>query len=277
MKLRKLGKLFTAATLTVGLAAGSSAFTEKAQAATEEPTHAFYIVPHPDDELLSMGTSIINHNFNGNHIVHMVLLTGGEKSSVYNIASGQVNCWMHGHKHDPEAEGYAPFDREVFKKGKIENFKHSAYILGVKPENIHIYDLGNEEVTVEEVEKIIRDLKAKYPKSKYKSISYHDDHPDHVASGQALLNLYNEGVIDDARFYAKNSLVLSGEWKKMTDAPARPEKYDEAWYPYIKASAQTYTDWNPKKGYYHSGYMSVRQSFDWLLEDPTVYYHKPNE
>lgn len=250
--------------------------------AGDEPYHTFFLVPHPDDELLSMGTSIISHNFhsgnNGNtNIVHLVLLTGGEHSASYEEVNGDRTCSIHGHKHDPVEEGYAPFDREKFKEGKVKNFRHVAAMLGITPERQHIYDLGDGDVTVDEVKRIITDLSEKYPRNKFKSMSYHDNHPDHANSGKALIELYNEGLVTDARFYAKNSLVHSGEWDELTDTRIYPAPYEPKWDAYLKAAMRSYEDWNPRKGYYHAGYVSVEDSFEILENDPRTWYHLPNK
>jgi LmbE family N-acetylglucosaminyl deacetylase len=268
----KIGRLFCGVVLAASLLVTGKPVAANTSGAL---TDAFYIVPHPDDELLSMGASIINHNFYGNNRVHLVLLTGGEHSGVYDVAAGHVNCWYHGYKHDPVAEGYAPFDREKFRKGKIENFKHVAYMLGVKPENIHIYDLGNEDVQVSEVENIIRDLDAKYPNNKWKSMSYHDNHEDHSVSGVALQNMLNQGVVSDVRFYAKNSMVHGGTWPSTTKIFA--ERYNPDWRVYIDAGIRAYKDWNPVKGYFHAGWVSVPKDFQYLEADPTDYYHLPGQ
>ncbi|HET7616268.1 MAG TPA: PIG-L family deacetylase, partial [Bacillales bacterium] len=200
-------------------------------------THAFFIAPHPDDELLSMGMSILNHVYNGDNIVHLVLLNAGENSGVFDVAAGTQACWYHSKTHDPVAEGYAPFTVESFKAGKIENFKRVAYILGVKPEHIHIYDTVNEDTTVQEVRDIILDLNARYPNNKWKSLSYHDTHPDHSNAGQALLDEYNAGTIGtDVRFYAKNSLVRNGWWDANTTTRIFPEGYEDSWLPYRDAA-----------------------------------------
>ncbi|MCA1021596.1 PIG-L family deacetylase [Halobacillus litoralis] len=233
---------------------------------------------HPDDEILSMGSSILSHNFNpdnqdNNNLTHLVLLTGGEHSFVYDIAAGERKCYIHNKYHNPHKEGYAPFNREVFKEGKVENFKLSAAMLGVTPDRTHIYDLGNGDVSAKEVKKIIKELQAEYPNSKFKSMTYHDDHHDHANSGKALLELFNNGTVDDARFYVTASDYAKGKVKVDTF----PAPYDEKWNSYLFAAAQTYEDWNPRKGFYHSGGASVPDSFRLLKKNPRNYIHTPND
>jgi LmbE family N-acetylglucosaminyl deacetylase len=261
--------------LAISLAAAS--FSGIAKANESENYDTFFLVPHPDDELLSMGSAIINHNFYGDNNVHLVLLTGGEQSNVFHIANGEKPCPVHGYIHSPSNEGYAPFDRQKFKEGKFENFKHVAYMLGVKPQNVHIYDFGDGDVTQEEVEGVIKDLSAKHPKNRWKSLSYHDNHPDHANSGKALLKLVDEGLVKDARFYAKKSMVESGLWSNTTTTTFKAERTNPDWEPYITAGIRAYSDWNPKKGYYHAGKASVSNSFIYLEKDMTNYYHFPHQ
>lgn len=234
----------------------SAVLPHKAEAS--ETHHTFWLIPHPDDEILSFGPAMINHQFSNNidNTNHLVLLTGGEHSAVFEKL----------HK-----KGYTYLTREQFRQDKIKLFKTSAAMMQVEPENVHIYNLGDGDVTVEEVENIVRELDAKYPNNKFKSFSELDNHPDHANSGRAVDNVLKEGLINDVRFYAKNSQRADGQldmviWGKETHSEAKR---------FLEGAYGVYSVWVPEKGYWSAGTLSVPRSFEIMVEHPYSYYTTP--
>lgn len=225
-----------------------------------------FISPHPDDESLSMGISIANHVWNG-HEVYIALLTRGSSSSAINIINGSVYCSWHKRYHDPEKEGYRALSVQEFSDARVNEFKYSAACLGVKQENIMIYDLMDGSLTKDDVKEIIRDFISLYPDLRIKTTSYLDIHPDHSACGNGLLELYNEGRVTDARFY-----VSPGQW---SNTPGSFESNPECSV-FLRASLSAYKRWNPKCLLYGIGYHSVPSTFDNVYSSLKSKYHEPN-
>lgn len=245
---------------------------EASAAKNEKPVSVFY-VPHPDDEMLTMGVALFNHVWKGSSEVHVVLLSHGGASGVYNVLTGERKSRLLNRYVDPVKEGYAPFTIEDFKEARVNEFKYSVSILGVKPENIHIMDLGDGNITKDEMKEVIMSFENKYNDVRHKTMSWDDNHPDHANGGKALLELYKEGKVKDARFYAKNSQAL--ETPEDFSMKLYKEKYTDDYYPYINAAIASYSRWSPESGHFGVGYNSVPGSFELLRKNPVSYYHLP--
>ncbi len=231
------------------------------------PKAVFY-VPHPDDETLSMGVAIVNHLFAGND-VYVVLLTHGRASNAFNVLNGTANCAWHCKTHNPEAEGYSSFDRTEFGFARIREFVEAVKALGVPESNMEIHNLEDGQVTVDQVKAVIRTWEIRFPGIKHKTMTYHDDHPDHANAGRALLELYNAGIVSDARFYIKRT--------QYDQTGGAFEYCDLSYHPYIHSAANAYMTWNPDQGRLAVGYHSVKAEFDALLGNPRSKFHKPGQ
>ena len=260
--------------MLAGLLLGSSILGfagNEVEAAGKDQT--FFIVPHPDDEILSMGVGVFNHVWRGSSEVHLVLMTQGETTGVYEVLRGERYCRIHKNYHKPSEEGYHMDDREDMKEARTNEFMYSALLLGVKPENIHINDFGDGDLTVEESESVIRDIMKEYPNARIKSFSPFDIHEDHQNTGKALQHLYEEGLVDDARFY-----VTSSEYKKnpkQYPVKVYAESYNDNYFPYIAAGNASYSRWSPKTQNLGVGVHSVPSSFGMMVEKPFSAYHLP--
>lgn len=224
-----------------------------------------FISPHPDDECLSMGMGIANHIWNG-HDVYLALLSHGEGSGAIDNINGGEFCGWHDRYHDTVEEGYKPISIHEFGDARVNEFKYSAYCLGVRPENISIYDYYDGSITKEDVKSVIRDFLKLHKGAYIKTTSYLDIHEDHRASGDALLELYNNKEVDDARFYLSPQL-----WNPdFGDDERNPECTA-----FHGASIAVYKRWNPMAGIYGIGYHSVSELFDIVSRDLKSVYHMP--
>ena len=226
--------------------------------------------------MLSLGVAIFNHTWQSDSEVHVVLMTEGKASNAYNVLTGDVYCRVHNKYHDPTKEGYKGFTRDDFGAARVDEFKYSVMLLGVDPENIHTHDLGDGNVTVKEAKDLMSYYNDKYPGSRFKTFTYHDDHNDHKNAGKALNELHNEGKIEDARFYIQNRNYYD-DLDKGIETPGRKEKYSKEYRPFIDAAIASYSKWTPKTGSFGIGYHSVKKDFELLKEKPISIYHLPNE
>lgn len=226
-----------------------------------------FISPHPDDESLSMGMGIANHVLNG-HDVYIALLTHGSSSGAIDYINGSVFCGWHNRYHNPTDENYNPLTIEDFANIRVNEFKYSSACLGVKPENILIYNYIDGNLTKDNVKNVIEDFITKNQNAFIKTTSYSDIHPDHSACGQGLLELYNAGVVNDARFY-----ISPAQWDS---TPGYFEENSEC-KAFHQASATVYKRWNPCCELDAVGYHSVPSLFDTVLTNLKSKYHDPNE
>lgn len=226
-----------------------------------------FISPHPDDESLSMGMGIANHLWYG-HDVHLTLLSWGSESSARDVINGSVYCSWHKVNHNPGPEGYSPLDVGQFSNARINEFRYSAACLGVKPENISIYNYSDGGITKDDVKSTISSFLSGHPGATIKTPSYYDKHPDHSVCGYALLDMYKSGEVIDARFY-----VSPTQWP---DTPGHYESNPNCTI-FHKASLEVYKRWNPSHGMYGIGYHSVPSIFDTVSAGLKSKYHTPDE
>lgn len=201
-----------------------------------------FFTPHQDDELLAMGTDIINH-INDGHDVKVILCTDGVSSKVRRLLSKQGSCTWHSGIHNygiNEAEFIALRDEE---------FKASCRALGVREDNIHIYHSRGVDgsLTIAKAREIFLYYMNMFPNSRVKTYTPcgpSAEHTDHKTLGKAALELYNEGRIwnNDLRFYIEPWLI--DQWKEANpgkwSGPVRtPDEYK------IDNALAAYKIWSP--------------------------------
>jgi LmbE family N-acetylglucosaminyl deacetylase len=226
-----------------------------AHAQVQKPA-AIYYSPHQDDELLSMGMSIVTSLAQG-YDVHLVLMTdGGGAVGALNDVNTRLT-----------KEGYPNITKQDFIKARTDEFLRSAAALGVKRENIHLMNFIDGQLTYDQAKQTIESFEKQYPHAIHKSMSYYDWHNDHAVMGRALRDLYNEHTIRDVRFFIKNV--------QFTTVPGSAEAPRQltANLPRIKAAADVYKLWEPASQHYSVGYISVPSNFDVLEKNPQSRTH----
>lgn len=226
-----------------------------------------YISPHPDDECLSMGMSIANHIWSG-YDVYVALMTHGGSSGAKDTINGIYYCSWHDRYHASFEEGYYDISIDEFSDSRVEEFKFAAACLGVKPGNILIYDYKDGSLTKDDVKKVITEFLHENSGAFIKTTSYLDIHPDHKACGDALLELYKSGEVQDARFY-----VSPVQWD---NTPGYFES-NPSCNIFLEAGLSVYKRWNPSHKLYGIGYHSVSSIFDTVTNGLKSKYHVPGE
>ena len=209
-------------------------------------SHVVFYVPHQDDEALSFGLGIINHVKSG-HVVHVVLLTDGSASFVRKKLE---------------------MTEKEFTEARNKEFRLSLAAMGVKPQNIDYLNYKDSQLTVKNVEEVIKKYEKKYPNAKHKSFSWTDSgNHDHQNAGKALNNLQKTKKISDARYYVRRGDQPKGV--KLTT-----EKYNALFKPIYQKVSKAYSTYEPDKGFYAIGRTSVKKSFIEYDKQPLSRYHK---
>jgi LmbE family N-acetylglucosaminyl deacetylase len=196
-----------------------------------------FFTPHQDDETLTMAADI-RANFVAGRQVVIVLVTDGSASQVRNaMCTNKGVCLT-----VPEfvvgrnAEQFAAIQHlapgaQIF----YENYKDGA-------------------LTQAQATTVINKYVSLFPNGSYRTMSWLDEHPDHIALGQALRTMTNAGLIPNGDSQFEQFL---GYWDIMPVAgvfvaadAAVPGAYDEYYY------------WNPPIGRYALGSQSVPAFFD---------------
>ncbi|MCH5584824.1 PIG-L family deacetylase [Shimazuella sp. AN120528] len=233
---------------------------------------AIFFIPHQDDETLQAAVDILNHLGAGREVI-VVLYTTGKGSFVQGVLNGDGTSAYWGTAHNPYLEGYESLTDDDFSTARNREFCSALGQLGVTPESIHIQpvDLEGGPVNKDTVKALMMEYVNIYGlTASYKAMSYYDTSDSHKYSGQALLELYNEGIVTDARFYiARSDWALSRPGTTYTATSAQKDK--------IKKAARCYEAWNPVSGAFAIGYHSIYAQFNAYLANPQNKIHKPNE
>lgn len=168
------------------------------------------LVPHPDDEVLSMWPAM--HYLASGYEVHFVYFTRGDVTAASLKLDGSGPCAWHGYTHNPAMEGYAVPSQEQIGMSRLHEGMSCVGGMWRIPPTIagdsgqvftHDKNLGSQfgsgfassstapviPAAVTQCEDIIRDLDAELPGSLFWSMSPTDAHCDHAAIGKALRNL----------------------------------------------------------------------------------------
>lgn len=210
---------------------------------------AVFFIPHQDDETLTMAADIRAHSVAGRQVV-IVLVTDGSASR-----DRDAMCIN---------KGVCLTVPEFVTARNAEQFaaiQHLAPGAQIFYENYQDGALTEAQATT-----AISKYVSLFPNGSYKTMSWLDEHPDHIALGQALRTMDNAGLIpnSDSRFEQFraywDSMPMTGLF---VDADATvAEAYDEYYY------------WNPPIGRYAIGSQSVPEFFDAARLDSRSKYHR---
>lgn len=212
-----------------------------AQAVATGP--AIFFTPHQDDESLSMGANILAEHVAGRQVI-VVDVTDGSGSKAF----GLVNTRL-------VSEGYAALTKAQFVQGRY-NEQAAAVNLHLARDNasiVHENYIDNT-LTVAQATTTILKYVALYPDASFKTESWLDLNPDHIALGTAMRNLCNTGQIPngDCRFEQFRrywtTMPIAGSWI-----------YGNV---IVTSALAEYKIWNPSAGRYAIGWTySVPQDF----------------
>lgn len=235
-----------------------------------------YLVPHQDDELLTLGVDACRIISAGTHEVHAALLCDGSKSQIRQALRNGKTC-----PHHPGTHQYS-LEIPEFVAARDREFRASCEAIGYRPENIHI--LPNRAIDcglgVEFAETAITELLSRYPKQTtvctISPFGGDAQHRDHATLGQAALNLYRKGIIRELRFFVEPYCVDSCRNAypnlSLNVIPANEEEKQR-----LEQSVGAYSLWAPDQGRYAIGFHSVTKAFREFIESPAAYCHLPGD
>lgn len=160
---------------------------------------AVYLVPHQDDETISMAADIRSHIYNKRPVL-LYLYTDGHETYVCGDKALNISD-------------------ELCTMQRDREFDSATFLLGVSPENVvRVVDPATGQRPGDHVDRaatdrmlqwIISDVESRYPgtgsTAAYKAFSWSDDHPGHANMGLSLQAAYKAGTVDDVRFFLKRT------------------------------------------------------------------------
>jgi LmbE family N-acetylglucosaminyl deacetylase len=217
-----------------------------------------FVAPHQDDETLSMGSAIRKHLEVGVHDVHVMLLTDGSGSA---------------------AQPATGLDTPGFCAARDDEFRRACRALGVRAENVHL-PTGRPAgglLTPELASCLIGCFVAAHPDVWVKTYSNRvapGRHADHIAAGQAAVNMLTTGVLgaNTVRLYVEPWLIAA--WRTANPGvTASPERASSPTR--TQRAMDEYGDVDHTGFRYGIGHLSVGSIFTSLRPDPVNYYHVP--
>ena len=231
-----------------------------------------YFAPHQDDELLNFGLDIANETEKNKDSVYVYLCTDGSSSGVRKALNNQQTCTLHEGIHNFE------LSREEFSKARDREFMLSLEALGVKKENIHIFENRAVDGSLKpnEAENFIIEAVKSFPPGTY--ISVHTIAPyrkkpqqtDHEYLGLAAMKLFDENIINEYKLIVENPDL---EFKScdFPEIEFIKEGFTNVGKEKVVKASKAYKIWEPEKGFYAIGYHSVYDEFVNYLTFPDSY------
>lgn len=210
---------------------------------------AFYLIPHQDDDVLSMGADMKIHAREADRPTYAVLLTDGSESGTCYKRFGDPNRTT---REERKQTGLSEQGREDCTAVRDAEFELAMNRLGVTPiirsdrkqdscSATFDKDTSNpwkvadctesNELKRAYVLDVIQEILDEHPNASLKGYTYKESlhcercgynsssgtgHPDHDVIGEALRYAYNHGWTDDIRFFVKPSMWK--HWPNINDA-----------------------------------------------------------
>lgn len=226
--------------------------TASAPATASSSPPAVYVIPHQDDETLSMGADVRSHLYNGREVL-FYLFTDGSTTAV--------------------CDRYIPMSASECTSARDAEFLVAANLLGVERDNIVFVadpatgvrpdDRPGQASADRMLDWIIDDVEARYPGqsqgASWKTMSWGDSHDGHEVMGIALREAYKAGTIDDVRFFLKRE--NDNLW------PDRPSGTTKTLCGGVATGGESYNRVRAASFSYGIGNLSVRKMFENLRAD----------
>lgn len=212
---------------------------------------------HQDDETLFAGSAIVDAISSvGKENVYMVLVSDGDESGVFN---------------NPR---YVNLTREEKATLRNNEFIAACSRLGIDSNNIRFLNERDESLKFSSLSNIILDFENRYSNVTHVAHSYiYDINVQHMQSGKIIYDLFKQGLIKDARFFARTDqgykIPLDYLIEAVADNSEEREKVIQAINEYKLDNADMVRE--------GIGYKSVKSLFDNLINNPKVnsYLHEP--
>ena len=210
---------------------------------------AVFFIPHQDDETLTMAADIRAHFIAGRQVVIVQVTDGSASQARETMCTNKGVCLT-------VPEFVVARNAEQF--AAIQHLAPGAQIFY---ENYQDGALTQAQATT-----TITKYMSLFPNGSYKTMSWLDEHPDHIALGEALRAMNNAGLIpdSDSRF---EQFRAYWDTMPMTGLFIDPDAT-------VTAAYEAYYYWNPAIGRYAIGSQSVPAFFEAGRLDSRSKYHK---
>ena len=270
---KPLKALSMAAAVALTGAVGAVSAPATAHAATTPSSCQYvFLVPHQDDELLTMGAGIRQHvNAQGGAKVCVAMMTTGVTSGVQDAMKNPA--------YNPDGKAYNLTDSQ-FTTARDRESWNALLHMGVPAANIYLNGYTTANTGVSRIVDVNNGSAAQdaavsnwmgatinyFGARHYKTMTDKStDTGDHRAMGRALRARVNDSRVLSARFYS--------EPYRTSSVALMPVPYSAADKVQLQKANNSFRVWNPTSGYYRIGYRSVTSLFDTHYSNPISYQH----
>lgn len=216
-----------------------------------------FYTQHQDDETIFAGSAIVDAiEAVGSENVHIVLVTDGTSSEVFN--------WDR-YKHLSADEKISLRNNE---------FDAALSALGVNLNNIIYLKQPEISINYDHLRETVNYFESNFANVTHVTHSYkHDNHPQHLTTGQVIYALYTDGLIGDCRFFLPPSNVSNVNRNLLIESVSDNDAERQR----VLNGAAEYKLDNGNMIREGIGYKSVSSLFNALTNDPNVtsYLHTP--
>jgi len=244
---------------------------------------SLWIIPHQDDEVLSMGMAIIYNSYYGNENF-ILQVSDGSGSSVLDILNGLTVCTctvcpigqVYG-THDPISENYldGSLDKSSFSLARDREQEEALTIMGAQLYKRLKYPDGSVDLYVNRITNEIitwinnngGDIAIEQGLINIGVTSYKDASSDHQACANAVTNVKNiyksKGLRLNTHYYLSPSI-----WNQYGELVFNKNCVET-----LKNALNTYKLYEPISGRYEIGWHSVQSLFEKVYNTPISKYH----
>ncbi|MGF7535770.1 hypothetical protein AAGG74_19115 [Bacillus mexicanus] len=234
------------------------------QLAANHKVVIFYI-PRQDKEILTIMPSILKHISLG-YEVHLVSYSvhSNEEFKLINQKIFRQN-----RERNQISSITRLLDKQTFINDKNNEFIQSSVELGVRKENIHIYN-SEKNASISELVCIIRELENRFPLASHRSLSFVDEEEHSSLWGKALIKSYEKNVVTNVNFYIKSENKASVNKIKPLIEQVSEEEITQ-----LKRAAYSYRIKKASESKCTKSYIQLKESFERFLQFPVSYVHGP--
>ena len=239
----------------------------------------FFLSPHQDDEVLSMGAMILQALAQGDE-VHVALCTNGDASAVRTAIGMVANCPICKSYRRPYA-----LTRRQFVASRDAEFIASCTALGVDAAHVHKYGEGdgNEraedtELSVYQAREIVSYYARLFPNARFVTfspITRAGEHRDHKALARAAMEAYEAGKIARLTCVVEPYTMDHFTSKGISLHKLSVRSLGTAAVSALEAAADEYCRFDPAQGRYAVGEHSKSREFNDRSWIDAVYSYEP--
>lgn len=232
------------------------------------------LVPHQDDELITLGVETIASIRERREENHVLIFTDGSASGVHRLLANGRECSLHGGTH------HYRMSRERFVAARDREFTDSCRQIGYSRANIHFPKerLRDGEMDTDGAYGVLKGFLSTFrvkdgDRLVLRTISPYggpEQHSDHTSLGYAAVSAYKNGLVQGLELYQEPYCVF-GLRETHKEAALGVKMADRQTKEVFAKACSAYGKWRPLLGRFAVGVHSMPDFFEKSTESPASY------